>query len=72
MNSFLWVAFGTAILISLILVGGYIAIIAIKPNNNNSDNLAEETLESNAQLKIELTAINEELASISKMMKEVG
>ncbi|MCL2361512.1 MAG: hypothetical protein FWC73_06845 [Defluviitaleaceae bacterium] len=73
MDSFLWVSFGAAILITIILVVGYIISVAIKSTSNRSPNCMEVELNENiVQLRTEMAAIKEELASISKMMKEVG
>ena len=72
MDMFLWVLFGVIILVVLIIVVGQVAKAAMTGvHGDSSQGLVRELREENAVIMSQLTAINENLASINKMLKEI-
>jgi len=72
MDATLWVFFGTIIIIVLIIAVSVVAKAAMAGVHNvSSDFLITELKDENARILAELASINENLASINKMLKEI-
>ena len=72
MDLFLWAAFALIIIVVAIVVIGIIVRTAIMSVNRRSfEELVTELKEDNAHLKAELAAVREDVAAISKILKEV-